>query len=149
MDISGNEKADREAKHAADGNSSDSTDLPKYVHKKIKHCISALRQANNKQVNEAWKREWQDLKGYRCLRATDTATPSSQKFITLISNHRIPHHTASLIFQLRVGHALLNGYLYRIKRVDSADAQPAETNAEQRSTSCSSAPSTHMSNGCT
>lgn len=48
MDIIGNEKADREAKRAAEGQSSDSKDLPRYVRKNIKYNVSALRQANNK-----------------------------------------------------------------------------------------------------
>jgi hypothetical protein len=38
----------------------------------------------------------------------------------LTSNHRLAQKSASLIFQLRVGHALLNDYLYHYKITNSA-----------------------------
>ncbi|KAI0275881.1 hypothetical protein BGY98DRAFT_877955, partial [Russula aff. rugulosa BPL654] len=69
--IPGNEKADREAKRAADGHSSNSNDLPKYLRKKLKHSVSALRQTNNKTNNDNWKKEWQASKGFRRLTASD------------------------------------------------------------------------------
>ena len=117
--IPGNEKADKEAKRAADGHSSDSKDLPRYLRKNIKLSVSALKQANNKERNDTWKKEWQATKGYKRLKAKDTASPSTQKFLLLISNHRIPRRLASLIFQLRVEHAPLNGYLHRFKKIDN------------------------------
>jgi len=120
MGIEGNEKADREAKRAADGHNSDSKDLPKYVRKRIKHSVSALRQTNNKESNENWQKEWQAAKSYKRLRTKDTIPPSSQKFLELTSDHRIPRRMASLIFQLRVGHAPLNSYLHRFHKVESA-----------------------------
>ena len=118
--ISSNEKADKEAKLAADGHNSDSKDLPKYIRKKLKLSVSALRQANNKERNEAWKKEWMASKSYTRLRTKDTENPVCQKFITLTSDHRIPRRMASLIFQLRVGHVPLNKYLHRFKKVDNA-----------------------------
>jgi hypothetical protein len=57
--IEGNEKADWEAKCAVEGLSSDINDLPKYVWKKIKNCILALWQENNKETNDIWTKEWQ------------------------------------------------------------------------------------------
>jgi hypothetical protein len=57
--------------------------------------------------------------------------PASQKFLKLISNKRISRKAASIIFQLRVGHAPLNQYLYRFKKVDNpqcpACSHPEET----------------------
>lgn len=38
----------------------------------------------------------------------------------LISDHRISRNSASLIFQLRVGHAPLNEYLFKLGKVASA-----------------------------
>jgi hypothetical protein len=101
--IEGNEKADKEAKQAADGFSSDKKDLPRYVRNKIKQSVSALRQANNKENNEAWKKEWQASKRYKCFTTKDTAPPASQKYLSLTSDHRILRKMASLIFQLQVG----------------------------------------------
>ena len=62
--IKGNEKADQEAKRATDGHSSNAKDLPKYMRKKIKHNISALRQANNKKLKDAWKKDWNKSKRF-------------------------------------------------------------------------------------
>ena len=118
--IRGNEKADREAKRAAHGLTSDRKDLPRYVRGKIKHSISAIRQLNNKSVNDTWKRQWQASKRYTHFRTKDTISPTSQKFLLLTSDHRIERKMASLVFQLRTGHAPLNEYLYRFKKVDSA-----------------------------
>ena len=117
--IEGNEKADKEAKRAAEGNSSDAKELPRYV-RKIKLSISALRQANNKERNETWKKGWQATRRYKRFQAKDVASPASRKYLTLISDHRIPRRLASLIFQLRVGHSPLNSYLHRFQKVDSA-----------------------------
>jgi hypothetical protein len=52
MGIEGNKKADQEAKRTAEGLSSDINDLPKYIQKKIKNCISTLQQENNKETND-------------------------------------------------------------------------------------------------
>jgi hypothetical protein len=70
--ISDNEKVNREAKctmdgHCSDSNCSDSKDLPKYVQKRIKHSMSALRQENNKDRNKAWKSEWHVSKEFKRL----------------------------------------------------------------------------------
>ena len=119
--IADNEKANREAKHAADSHNSNSKDLPKYIRKKLKHSVSALQQANNKERNEKWKEEWQASKHYRCFKAKDIISPASQKFLTLTSDHRISRNMASLIFQLRTGHAPLNEYLHHFKKIDSAN----------------------------
>ena len=118
--IKGNEKADSEAKKAADGHSSRRRELPAYVRKTIKSSISAHSQVYNKRANEEWKEEWVASDRYKRLRAPDTVPPASKKFLTLTSDERISRHMASLIFQLRVGHAPLNAYLHWFKKVDSA-----------------------------
>lgn len=117
--IPGNEKADVEAKRAAEGNSSDPKDLPRYLRKPLKTSISAIRQKYNKKANETWKEEWHSSERYKRLRAADIVTPSSKKYLKLINDDSISRKTASLIYQLRVGHAPLNGYLHRFQKVDS------------------------------
>jgi hypothetical protein len=68
---------------------------------------------------------------YRRFRFRDVLTPSSQKYLKYISNKEISRSAASRIFQLRVGHAPLNQYLHRFKRVDAprcpACGHPSET----------------------
>ena len=49
----------------------------------------------------------------------DSTTPSA-KFLKLISDTDITRSDASIISQLRIGHAPLNAYLHRFKRVGSA-----------------------------
>jgi ribonuclease HI len=120
MGIEGNEKADKEAKQAAKGQSSDKANLPRYVQRKLKNSVSALRQANIKEKNTAWTKEWQASTRHKCFKATDTVPPSAQKFLTLTSDHRIARKSASLIFQLRVEHAPLNDYLHCYKITNSA-----------------------------
>jgi ribonuclease HI len=118
--IVGNERADREAKKAAEGNSSERLQLPKYFRKPIKISTSAIKQDYSKKTNEEWKGEWVASEGYKRLRSPDTVPPASKKFLTLISNDRISKQMSSLIFQLRVGHAPLNTYLHRFNKVESA-----------------------------
>jgi hypothetical protein len=99
---------------------SDSKALPKYVWKRIKHSISALRQMDNKKRNRIWMEEWEASNRYKCFKAKDTIPPTSQKFLMLISDHRISRQMASLIFQMRVRHAPLNSFLHHIQKVNSA-----------------------------
>jgi ribonuclease HI/endonuclease/exonuclease/phosphatase family metal-dependent hydrolase len=117
--IQGNEKADIEAKRAAEGSSSDKLKLPRYLRKPLKKSISAIRQKHNKAANETWKEEWQASDRYKRLRAKDIVSPSSKKYLKLINDDSISRRTASLIYQLRVGHAPLNDYLHRFQKVDS------------------------------
>ena len=116
--IKGNTIADKEAKRAAEGHSTAKKDLPKYIHKALKRSLSALKQENSKKANETWKEEWSESERFARFKAPDIVSPASKKFLTLISDHRIPKKMSSLIFQLRVGHAPLN-YLHRFERVDS------------------------------
>ena len=118
--IVGNERADSEAKAAARGDSSPRGNIPKYIRKTIRKSTSALKQDHNKKGNEEWKKEWNESRRFKRFRAPDIVTPSSKKFITLISDRRLTKRMMSLIFQLRVGHAPLNSYLHRFKKVDSA-----------------------------
>ena len=118
--IKGNEVADGEAKNAAEGNSSPLTDIPRYIRSNIKQSISALKQQCKQEVKDHWKMEWNESERFKRFKAPDIVTPSSQKFLELISDHRLPRHMASRIFQLRVGHSPLNTYLHRFGIVDSA-----------------------------
>ena len=129
--IPGNEEVDKAAKEAADGSSSDKKDLPPYLRKKIKHSLTATRQAHKEKLKTQWSDSWTKSPRFRRLRFQDLATPSSQKYLSYISIKDISRKTASRIFQLRVGHAPLNLYLHRFKRVDNprcpACGHPKET----------------------
>ena len=117
--IEGNEDADELAKEAADGKSSDKGDLPPCLRKKIGFSVSAMRQAKNDRLKRRWTTSWTSSPRYQRSRFQDLLTPYSQKYLKYISSDQISRKTASLIFQLRVGHAPINQYLYRFKKVDS------------------------------
>ena len=118
--IKGNERADREAKKAASGESTEKRALPKCIRKTIKKSTSAIKQEFNKGLNDIWKKDWNSSERYKRFQAKDLISPASKKFLTLISDHRISRNSASLVFQLRVGHAPLNEYLHRFGKVTSA-----------------------------
>jgi ribonuclease HI len=52
--IAGNKNADKQAKTAADGESSDKGDLPPCLHKKLGYSISAICQARNANLKHRW-----------------------------------------------------------------------------------------------
>jgi ribonuclease HI len=128
--ISGNEKADKEAKSAAEGATSDAAALSRYLRKPTKKSISALKQKHNDKAKEVWKKEWHKSERYKRFQVPDIVTPYSKKFIKLISNNRIPRRSASLIYQMRVGHAPLNDYLHRFHKVDSPRCPACEAPRE-------------------
>ena len=117
--IQGNEEADKAAKEAAEGGSLDRKDLPPCLRKQIGHSLSAVQQARNEKLKSRWTASWAKSPRSKRLRFKDILTPHSQKFLKYISNGKISRKAASTIFQLRVGHAPLNEYLHRFKKVDS------------------------------
>ena len=131
MGIQGNEDADKIAKAAAKGENSDKKDLPPCLRKEIGYSLSATRQARNKKLKTRWTKTWAKSPRFMCSRFKDLLMPHSQKYLKYINNRKVSRRIASMIFQLRVGHALLNGYLYRFKKVDSpqclACRHPKET----------------------
>ena len=90
-----------------------------------------MRQVHNEKLKQRWVTSWNDSPRYHRTRYKDLLTPYSQKFLKYISNEEISRKTASLIFQLRVGHAPINQYLHRFKKVDNpqclACGHPTET----------------------
>jgi hypothetical protein len=120
--INGNEDADKEAKSAAEGESSDSQDLSPYLRKPLAHSLSAIRQKQNDNLKSKWAAGWAASPRYRRHRFQDMLTPSLQKYLKYVSNPELSRCNASRIFQLRVGHAPLNQYLFKFKRVKSVDS---------------------------
>ena len=129
--IAGNEDADELAKSAADRDSSVSKDLPPYLCKTLGYSCSAMCQAHNEKIKRQWVNSWTGSPRYQRSRYQDRLTPYSQKYLKYISSNDILRKTASLIFQLRVGHAPINQYLHRFKKIESpscpACRHPKET----------------------
>ena len=115
--ITGNEAADKEAKKAAAGLSSDALSLPRYLRKTLPSNPAAIRQHHNAALKEAWAEEWKkSTRGQKFLQL-DRTSPSPG-FLQRISNPELPRRTASLIAQLAISHAPLNAYLHKFKLVD-------------------------------
>ena len=111
-----NEKADEEAKKAAQGLSSEARLLPPFLRKRLPASVSALRQSFMASLLKTWKRCWKSSPRYAPLRAIDKSAPS-KKFLGLIKG--LDRRQASLLTQLRTGHIGLNRHLFRIRKVES------------------------------
>jgi ribonuclease HI len=115
--IEGNENADKEAKRAAQGESSPLPNLPPFLRKKpLPTSISATRQVMKKRVKAAWKDEWSNSPRYARMNKIDYSLPSND-YLEIIDQLR--RNQASLLTQFRTGHIPLNEILHRIKKVES------------------------------
>lgn len=113
--IAGNDEAHRQAKRAARHKlTSDSlqplsfTDLPT--------SITAIRREYASTFKAEWRQHWANSTAGQRIRNIDSTEPGT-KFANILSNLTRP--AASLIVQLRTRHIALNGFLARIKAVDS------------------------------
>jgi ribonuclease HI len=118
--IPGNEIADKEARKAAEGLSSDKPLLPVYLKRPLTINPSAASKSRNTKINQNWKRVWRDSKRGKAVTKIDKNTPSAH-FLRSISKADIPRRSASLVTQLLIGHIPLNEYLKRINKTDSAN----------------------------
>jgi ribonuclease HI len=111
-----NEKADEEAKKAAQGLSSEAKLLPPFLRKHLPASVSALRQNFMTSILKTWKQRWKNSPRYEPLRSIDKSAPS-KKYLRLIKG--LDRRQASLFTQLRTGHIGLNRHLFRIRKVES------------------------------
>lgn len=117
-DVNGNEWADLEAKEAAA--TGESTPLPAAL-----QCLldlpksqAALKAAYKKQLSRDWGKRWADCpQGKRLAKGCDPTPPGGSRALRWYKD--LPRRQASLITQLRTGHAGLNHFLHWIKAVSS------------------------------
>ena len=117
--IPGNEKADEEAKRAAEGEeqSSPSRHLPRYLRKNpLPHSVSALKQWHQEELKTRWKAQWEKSPRYAKAKVIDPSMPSLN-FLKLADS--LPKYQTSIYTQLRTRHAPLNQHLHRIGKSDS------------------------------
>ncbi len=133
MEIKGNEEADRQAKKAAEGNTDSPTHrLPKVLRRRLPDSKSAIKQNLSKHLKiEAVtilhkSPQWTKLVGIDPSRVM----PSARYHETV--EWLLPHKHASLLIQLRTGHAPLNKHLYTITPLS---VQHAKTPLKQCTTS--------------
>ena len=117
--IGGNEKADEEAKLAAEEGSSPRRQLPTWVRRKgLPVSVSATRQRLKSEAKKCWKNEWSKSPRYEISVNIDRSLPSDN-FLHIIDQLR--RNQASILIQLRTRHLPLNANLLRIKRADTSD----------------------------
>ena len=118
-DIDGNERADEAAKAAASGPSSKPKELPVFLRRKpLPVSISAIKQFQKRAMKKRWQTEWKTSKRYANSNEIDSSLPSDD-FLHIIGQLR--RNQASLLVQLRTGHAPLNVVLHRIKRSETPE----------------------------
>jgi ribonuclease HI len=96
-DFEPNEKADKEAKKAAKGDSSNIKLLPSLLRKCLPLSVSALYQENTAKLAKWWTCRWKSSARELLLRTIDNTTPS-KKYLNLIKD--LDRRQASLLFQL-------------------------------------------------
>lgn len=119
--IAGNESMDREAKKAAEGNSTYTDQLPVSLMRQgapitLPYSKATLVQAFNSKLKIEIKADFLFTDRGKRLRQQDPTMPSG-KFATLVNNLLRWH--ASVLVQLRTGHIPLNQHLAHIQRADS------------------------------
>jgi ribonuclease HI len=117
LEIEGNEEADRQAKQAAKGDTDTPLNrLPQEFRDRLPDSRSAIQQSINKATQKDAAHHLHKSPQWRKLRHVDPTMPSKRYRMMADS---LPHKQASLLIQLRTGHAPLNKHLFHIKSADS------------------------------
>jgi ribonuclease HI len=111
-----NERADEEAKKAAQGNTSNTKSLPPLLRKRLPLSVPALRQSHSDKLLKRWSRRWKKSPRHNILKSIDSSAPS-KKYLRLIK--KLDRRQASILFQLRTGHIGLNQHLFRIHKSET------------------------------
>jgi hypothetical protein len=121
--VAGNERADKEAKKAAEGQSSRRELLPPLLRKKLPKSATATKRVFREKIMQKWtaRRNTSKRKG-RMDQIDPAFTPSGfQKLISPLSRN-----DSTILNRLRANHAPLNAFLHRIKRADSPTCPKCE-----------------------
>ena len=74
----GNELADREAKEAAKGCTSDTKQLPLYLRKPLLMNITAIKAAHNKELKNEWRQDWRSSERGKAVKRINNTMPSNK-----------------------------------------------------------------------
>ena len=75
--ILGNERADKEAKRAMGGKTSDKSFLPSFLRHTLTINPSAIKQKHNKEINTCWENAWRSSVRGQGILKIDNHTPSA------------------------------------------------------------------------
>jgi ribonuclease HI len=115
-DVVGNERADEEAKRAAQGESTPVQFLPPLLRHPLPYSVSALKQNHLKKLRSQWLEKWKTSPRYDKISRFDDSLPMSN-FAKICEG--LTRAQRSLLVQIRTGHVPLNKYLFQIKRADT------------------------------
>ena len=116
-DVEGNEAADKAAREAAEGNTSEKRKLPPYLRKgPLPISKSARRQAFNSKLKKRAVKLWKRSPRHHRVDPLLPDLPNS-KFSSSMA--KLPRRHTSIITQLATGHIPLAKHLFRFKRVNS------------------------------
>jgi hypothetical protein len=107
---------DAQAKKAITEGSSKREKLPRYLKEWLPYNKSAMKAAHNEKLKCRTQKIWQKSPQYKKMKKTDPTAPSN-KYINLITN--LPRKLASILTQLRTGHAPLAKHLHHIGKSNS------------------------------
>jgi ribonuclease HI len=125
--VPGNEEADRVAKLAVEKGSSPARKLPAQLRKPIPKSRQAAARQINKGLKERAARAWRESPRFGRLNEIDRSMPSG-RFLKLVEG--LNRHQASILMQLRSGHAPLQAHLFRMQKADSATCQECRRERE-------------------
>jgi len=114
--VEGNEHTDKEAKKAVTEGSSNIRDLPMLLRKMLPCSKSAAKWTHNEKLKHLAQKNWQKSKHFDRMKKMDPTTPSS-KYINLVT--KLPRKLASILSQLKMGHAPLAKHLHHMGKTNS------------------------------
>jgi ribonuclease HI len=114
--IQGNEVADRLAKRASAGDTSNNSDLPPLLRHTLPLSTAALKMHFKKSIATRWAERWATSPRFMKMSRIDATLPSHR---TLRLFSKLSRRAASILIQLRSGHIALNVYLKKIKAMST------------------------------
>lgn len=114
--IPGNERADKEAKKAAEGNETGTAGL-RFLGKPLPKSRAAILMRHKREWRNSTEQKLSQSPRFMRTKAVDPNWPNAAKILTTLAD--LPRKHASLLVQLRTGHCPLNAYLHRIQKADS------------------------------
>jgi ribonuclease HI len=116
INVVGNERADREARLAASGETTASTHLPRILKRRLPLNAELIKEKMAFQLGEEWKDNWTASPRKTRMDAIDPGFPYD-KFRKM--QHKFTRAQCSLLFQLQSNHLPLNVYLNRIGKAET------------------------------
>ncbi|OBZ72553.1 hypothetical protein A0H81_08075, partial [Grifola frondosa] len=116
VNLEGNEAADREVKHAAQGDSSPDEVLPGTLRGGLPRSVMKMKQLFLTSLQDKAKKVWTTSRWGKNFARLDKGLPS-KKYEKLIG--KLPRRQANILFQLHTEHIPLQKHLHRIWKADS------------------------------